>query len=351
VWRWIASRAVPRAFRPAAPVAASPFRWTIGVSILKALLALAGLAPAGALVAAEWLWAGDLLVFFLPWLAFGAYALFAAMLVVGWRLPAASAAILLIVCASLVASAWHTPPAGQPAGRPFRATTFNTLVGNARPEAIGTFLRAELPDVVALQETFGPFKEAVVASLRDIYPFSSAGTAVEESDIEILSRHPIVEITFAATERVGRTAYRVMRAVLDVDGTRVAFYAVHAPTPRFGEADWRARNRILADVGVAARRDALMMPVIVAGDFNTPSWSPHLRRLLDAAGLVDTSGRLLPAATRLVDRAGLPLSFGAPVDHILVSSDVFWTPVRLGPALGSDHLPVTADLILASPLR
>ncbi|MCC6735202.1 MAG: endonuclease/exonuclease/phosphatase family protein [Bauldia sp.] len=319
--------------------------------ILKALLAVLGLAPAVALIAAEWFWPGDLLVFFLPWLAFGAYALFAAMLVLGWRLPAATAAVLLIVCAGLVGSAWRTPPAGEPAGRPFRVTTFNTLVGNAHPETIGTFLRAELPDVVALQETFGPFKEAVVASLRDVYPYSSAGTAVEESDIEILSRHPIMELTFAATERVGRTAYRVMRAVLDVDDMRVAFYAVHAPTPRFGAADWEARNRILADVGVAARRDALMMPVIVAGDFNTPSWSPHLRRLLDTGNLTDTSGRLLPSATRLVDREGLPLSFGAPVDHILVSSDVHWTPVRLGPALGSDHLPVTADLVLASPLR
>lgn len=316
------------------------------MSILKALLALAGLLPAAALVAAEWFWLGDLLVFFLPWLAFGAYALFAAMLVLGWRLPAGAAAILLIVCAGLVASSWRASPDVAPEGRTLRVTTFNTLIGNAHPDDIGTFLRAERPDIVALQETFGPFKEAVVASLRDLYPYSSAGTAVADSDIEILSRYPISQITFAATERVGRTAYRVMRAVVDVDGTPVAFYALHAPTPRFGEADWRARNRLLDEVGIAAARDALMMPVIVAGDFNTPSWSPHLRRLLDAAGLTDTSGRLLPGATRLVDREGLPMSFGAPVDHILVSAGVFWSPVRLGPPLGSDHLPVTADLVL-----
>lgn len=321
------------------------------MSILKALLALAGLLPAAALVTAEWFWLGDLLVFFLPWLAFAAYAVFAAMLVLGWRLPAACAAILLIVCAGLVASAWNAPPEVAPEGRPFRVTTFNTLVGNAHPEDIGTFLRAEMPDIVALQETFGPFKEAVVASLRDVYPYSSAGTAVEESDIEILSRYPISEISFAATERVGRTAFRVMRAVVDFDGTPIAFYAVHAPTPRFGEADWQARNRILRDVGTAAARDAATMAVIVAGDFNTPSWSPHLRRLLAAASLADTSGRLLPGATRLVDRPGLPLSFGAPVDHILVSAGIFWSPVRLGPAIGSDHLPVTAVLILPARAR
>lgn len=321
------------------------------MSILKALLALAGLVPAAALVAAQWFWLGDLLAFFLPWLAFAAFAFFAAMLVLGWRLPAASGAILLIVCAGLVASAWRAPPTAPPQGRAFRVTTFNTLVGNAHPEDIGTFLRAELPDVVALQETFGPFKEALVASLRDAYPYSSAGTAVEESDIEILSRYPISEISFAATERVGRTAYRVMRAVIEFEGTPVAFYAVHAPTPRFDEADWQARNRILRDVGIAAAVDAATMPVIVAGDFNTPSWSPHLRRLLATAKLTDTSGRLLPSATRLVDREGLPLSFGAPVDHILVSPGVFWTPVRLGPPLGSDHLPVTVDLILPATSR
>lgn len=319
------------------------------MTIVKVLLALVLLAPAAALAAAESFWPGDLLTFFVPWIGFAAFCLFAATMVADWRLPATSAALLVIVCIVLVGAAWEPPPAGPTSGRPFRVTTFNTLIGNSHPDDLGAFLRTELPDVVALQETFGPFKEALVASLRDIYPYSSAGTVVEESDIEILSRHPIREIGFATTVRVGRTTYRVMRAIIEVDGQPLAFYAVHAPTPRFGQSDWVARNLILREVGASAAAYATTMPVIIAGDFNTPPWSPHLLALLDAANLSDTSGLLLPSATRLVDREGLPLSFGAPVDHILVSDGIGWATVRLGPALGSDHLPVTADLVL--PIR
>ncbi|HBO45279.1 MAG TPA: hypothetical protein DD670_15390 [Planctomycetaceae bacterium] len=41
--------------------------------------------------------------------------------------------------------------------------------------------------------------------------------------------------------------------------------------------------------------------------------------------------------------------FGARIDHILMRSD--WWPRRcwVGPDMGSDHLPVVADLIRVTP--
>ncbi len=136
------------------------------------------------------------------------------------------------------------------------------------------------------------------------------------------------------------------RIVLDRDGTQIIAYAVHATTPRRGERDWNERNAILGALAERINADPIGTAILVAGDFNTPPWSPYYRRLTSDAQLVDTSGAFLPPATRIVERGWLPDLFGAPVDHILVSEGIGWRPNRVGPDLGSDHLPVTADLVI-----
>jgi hypothetical protein len=41
-----------------------------------------------------------------------------------------------------------------------------------------------------------------------------------------------------------------------------------------------------------------------------------------------------------------PFHFGAPVDHILVSRNIEVKHFEVGPDIGSDHLPLIADLRL-----
>jgi endonuclease/exonuclease/phosphatase (EEP) superfamily protein YafD len=83
-------------------------------------------------------------------------------------------------------------------------------------------------------------------------------------------------------------------------------------------------------------------PVIVAGDLNATPWSHGFRQLVRLRGLCDSAvGRGVQAtwnAHRWVPRI--------PIDHVVVSPEVRVMDRRVGPDVGSDHLPVEATLAI-----
>ncbi|MCA9792481.1 MAG: endonuclease/exonuclease/phosphatase family protein, partial [Candidatus Eremiobacteraeota bacterium] len=82
-------------------------------------------------------------------------------------------------------------------------------------------------------------------------------------------------------------------------------------------------------------------PLILAGDLNATSWSPPLHRL-EKAGLVNSRrgfGVLTTWPTH-------PLFLRIPIDQVLVSPTIGVADCRVGPDLGSDHLPLVVDFTL-----
>jgi hypothetical protein len=71
---------------------------------------------------------------------------------------------------------------------------------------------------------------------------------------------------------------------------------------------------------------------ILLGDLNVTPWSPHFRQLLQQTGL--------PAQVP-------PLRI--PLDHCLVSPAFQVIERRVGPRLGSDHLPLIVTLATGRP--
>lgn len=289
------------------------------------------------------LWVGDMLTFFLPWV--GAVAIGGGLfaLLLRLRLVLAAASLLLLAVLIPMFAAWTTSPTGPSEGRSLRITTFNTLGGTADPERLMAFLVEEQPDILVLQEYSARLDDRL--ALDAMFAYRSDSDQAGVPSVVLFSRIPIVDVTIVPPLGSVR-GQGVTRVVLDQNGTEIIAYAVHATTPRRGERDWQERNAILGSLAESIIADPEGQPVIVAGDFNTPPWSPYYRRLTNDARLVDTSGAFLPPATRIVERGWLPDLFGAPVDHILVSEGAGWQPNRVGPDLGSDHLPVTADLII-----
>ena len=82
--------------------------------------------------------------------------------------------------------------------------------------------------------------------------------------------------------------------------------------------------------------------MIVAGDFNVTPWSPHFRDLLKAAGLRNAACG--PGYLATWPRWFWPARI--PIDHVLLKGPWAVTTLRLGPAFGSDHYPIIADLCL-----
>ena len=95
------------------------------------------------------------------------------------------------------------------------------------------------------------------------------------------------------------------------------------------------------DAGLAAIApllDALPERKIVLGDFNATPWNDAFVRMRRASGLsIGSTAAWLPSWP-----APLPALLRIPIDHVLVGGDLLVTAPRLGPAFGSDHLPLLA---------
>jgi hypothetical protein len=79
-------------------------------------------------------------------------------------------------------------------------------------------------------------------------------------------------------------------------------------------------------------------PLVLTGALSTSPWSSAFRRLKAATGLV--SARVL-----MPSWPAWPLALPqVALDHILVSPDIAVAAAGTGPAVGSDHLPVWAQL-------
>ena len=79
-------------------------------------------------------------------------------------------------------------------------------------------------------------------------------------------------------------------------------------------------------------------PIVLAGDLNTSPWSNAFRKLRAATGLA-------PASILMPTWPAWPLALPqVALDHILVSPELAVAAAGTGPAVGSDHLPVWAQI-------
>ena len=148
-----------------------------------------------------------------------------------------------------------------------------------------------------------------------------------------------------AAARQATEPFAEARAGITAGLMLVFLYAFHPETPR-RLWQWRDRNAYLSAVADAVKGDLEKAPVIVAGDWNTPTWSPFFRSFLRQAGLASTAGGWLQPVTRFSMKLDALAYIGASIDHIAVSPDIFLKARQVGPAFGSNHLPVIADLAL-----
>jgi len=312
------------------------------VRAVQLLFAIPIVLAAASIALAEWFWLGDLALFFLPWIALTALSLLAALWILGASILASATVLFLLISIAVIGDRDATPPDWPTDGTEFTVASFNAFIGNADPALLEEQLRARSTDILVLQETFGRFEADLTARISDAYPYRAR--ADQNGEVAVFSRVPIVSAQTLATDRGTGTGGSLVRAEIEIDGMAIVLYAIHAATPRHGIEYWRRRNDLLAVLAEAVAAEPDEAAIIVAGDLNTPPWSPFFAELLATTGLSDTSGRLLPSATRIVDREIVPVGFGSPVDHVLVSDRLAWRPLVPGPAMGSDHRLVTVDM-------
>lgn len=285
------------------------------------------------------LWVADLSNFIRPHLLLTGVALF----VIGFALPRPATKIGGVI--ALLAAAFPymvlTPPATATEGTRFTVVSANVLVDNPDPRPFLAIPEIADADILVLQEVRPLWQNALIASGR--WSFESSRDLAANTDMKLLSRFPVLDARTVSPESTDTAGRFAVRFELSMDGRVVVLYAVHPQTPR-GQRAWRERAAYLRDLEAAVRSEPADALVVVAGDWNTPPWSPFFRDFLSSTGYRTTEPRWWPLPTRFSIRLWSLTWIGTPVDRIVLSPTLGLDELALGPRFGSNHLPVIARL-------
>jgi len=291
-----------------------------------------GLATLAGFFGGTW-WVLDLFAGFRHQLAVGLILIAVVAAIARWKKTAVAIGLLAVVNVALVAPLFFGP--SRPETSQLRILSFNVLASNRRFDEVVDFIRASDANVVVLHEVTSRWEEEIeeAAATFDDWPYEITEARARG---DLFGSMVLVE-PGAAIESFGfaLTDPRAIEILLP-DG--VALLAIHPLSP---SSEFRAEQndrQLLFATDWAAGRDG---PTIVVGDFNSTPWSYPFRRLMASTDLSNSAIGF-----------GLDLSYPAdgnpllrvPIDHLLFSDGLAVVDRRLGPAMGSDHFPLTVDL-------
>ncbi|HUG28634.1 MAG TPA: endonuclease/exonuclease/phosphatase family protein [Gemmatimonadales bacterium] len=237
---------------------------------------------------------------------------------------------------------------GVPEGTPLRIVTFNMRGGhNPLWQEVVPRLVGLNPDLILIQECDETIGSPGLLPLGWVFR--------RDTNLCLLSPHPVGVVQTIDVVRTQEDGMFGLAAVYSVplDGGNVLVGNVHLETPRRGierfrwggEVGGMSLNTVLRDAGSSRVSGWLTRELqvgIIAGDFNMPVESRIYRRHWSGcANAFSRRGRGF-GYTRVLPK------WSARIDHVLVC-DPRWTVSRafVGGDIGSDHLPVVVDLVLA----
>jgi endonuclease/exonuclease/phosphatase (EEP) superfamily protein YafD len=259
--------------------------------------------------------------------------LFAALgLLVRNARPVAGAAV--IVAMTGLAGAWSGLALPQPgfakatgAGTKYSLLQFNLRFDNAEPERFLSLIEQHRPDLLLVQEV-SDIWEPRLAKLADTHPHFfrchewqlAGGTA-------ILSRWPMRNGTGKCEDYA-----RLGSVIVELGDVPVLVGNVHLrwPWPASGPRQIADTADTLAAIG----NDAL-----VAGDFNSATWSHSVSQFARHGGLAVHRG-IGPTWLDLRLPAILRRHLGFPIDNVLSKGKVSIVSSKRLEDAGSDHLPI-----------
>lgn len=261
------------------------------------------------------------------------------LLLVGRRRTALFAAALALLPAAHLLPLWRAPATSVAADAPrLRIATINLLASNREIDRAARWLEATDPDVVALLE-FTAAHEKALQPLRARWPHAASKAVDSPFGISLWSKTPLVDAEVIA---YGATWSWAVRAKVATPIGEVGVLAMHPPPPIVGEYA-EDRDRAFARFAdVLAPLPALR---VVLGDSNATRWSAPF-----AAGLANA--RLRDSCEGFGFQGswptGLPWWLRVPIDHVLLGEGLAVVRRELGPEVGSDHLPVVAEVAVAA---
>jgi endonuclease/exonuclease/phosphatase (EEP) superfamily protein YafD len=229
------------------------------------------------------------------------------------------------------------PPDPRSSDR-LRILMANVLVDNPEREGLIRLAREERPDVLGLIEVSRDWI-AGLESIRSEFPhrFEYPSDDDGQGMALWLRQAPISVERFAPLTPGGNPA---LHAVIDFAGKRRDFWLIHFVSPLQRPDELPLGGEFVALADLVRRQGG---STLVVGDFNSTDGSPSFGRFLGASRLRDSRlgfGRQGSWPTWSPYRIG--------IDHAFLSADLAVVGRRLGPKIGSDHLPMILEVAPAA---
>lgn len=219
--------------------------------------------------------------------------------------------------------------------QPLRVLVANVLSSSQRYQEVISFIRAEKPDLAVLIEVNSTWTRELEA-IEDILSHAIVHPREDNFGIAIYSNLPLEDAT---AKEFGLKNIVSILATIAVNGQKLSIVATH-PVPPIGTTLFSKRNQHLAELASYIQQQ--QNPTIAFGDFNTTMWSPYYKSFIRTTGLRNSRSGFGIQPTWPTQ---FPLLF-IPLDHCLVSPSITVVNSRTGSNIGSDHLPLIADLAM-----
>lgn len=249
-------------------------------------------------------------------------------------------------------------PEGAPS---YSLMTFNLFGRNYDMAGVAEMIRAEAPDIVALNEYYPEQRIPLHPLLKQDYPHYAICAGGKRANVAIYARMAFETLgsepcdwdadrrTGFLTARFGEdgeNAFTVVATQLDWPAQISPLWQKDTPAERIAATTARQEAEF---AHLASGLAALTGPVLLAGDLNSTPWSYTLRRFARDNGFVRETRSLptFPKKWHFDKWRSMPAFL--PLDHVMSRGGVVVTTVRTANAAGSDHLPVIAEFAIATP--
>lgn len=287
----------------------------------------------------RWFWVFELLTHFsLQWMVGAGLCAVLFAIIRSWKWMAV-AVVVFVFHAGAVLSVYSPPPAPKVVGHDeLTIAHANVLILNQNHDEIAQWVRDPVNgfDVVSLQEV-SPALSGRLKQLQE-YPYQYHYPERHAFGAAILSKY---ELSDMKRSFLANNSY--ISATLSLEGDKaLRIYALHTNPPVSPE--WLVtRNQQVIETARAVAADESDYKIMI-GDYNLTPYSYWFKELLRISGLQDSRrGQGIQGSWPAMFPTPL---FKIPIDHVLTSPDVVVKDRRLGPPMGSDHLPVIVDVAL-----
>lgn len=257
-----------------------------------------------------------------------------------------STVLVSIICVQTIFGSGHSldksakPNIKENNAKQITVLNFNTeFQHNNKIESLIAYCKKNKPDIVVLSESTKDWLDAL-----QVLEYPSTMSVLKSPGITVFSNYPVIgsQIYYS-----GGSKHPQIHVQVDKDQQTINIVALHLSAMQT-QAGYDARKKELKAINEQLKK--MPYPTIVLGDTNSSNWSPSIKTFLQDTDLKDTQEGFMtiptwPARTgKLIENLWIP-PFVA-IDNIFVSKDFDVLERKVGPPLGSDHLPIMVKLQL-----